>query len=70
MKIIKIFGVSIIAESFSSGNKFLSFERNGETYLQFSLLNGPDICCSIYRTKTSQYELGVNKNGFYCQVAV
>jgi hypothetical protein len=70
MKMIKILGVLIIAESFSSGNKFLSFERNGETYLQFSLLNGTDICCSIYRTKTSHYEFGLNKNGFYCQVAV
>ena len=72
MKIVKIFGVSIIAETFSSGNKFLSFEKNGETYLQFSLLDdGIDICCSVYRTKTSQYELGLNKNkGFYFQVAV
>ncbi len=67
MKIVEFLGFLIIAEKFPT-SKFLSFERKGETYLQFSIIEG-DFCISIYRSKTSQYEIGVNKNGFYAQVA-
>jgi hypothetical protein len=68
MKIFKILGVCIVAEEFLSGNKCLSFERNGETYLQFSKFDR-DYGVSIYRTATSQYEIGVNNKKFYAQIA-
>lgn len=67
MKIISLFGILIIAEKYHN-SKFLSFEKNGETYLQFSVIDG-DYGISIYRTVTSQFEIGYNKNGFYAQVA-
>ena len=67
MKIIKILGISIIRENLF-GHEYLSFEHNGDTYLQFTKIE-KDYCISIYRTKTSQYEIGFNNKKFYAHVA-